>query len=450
MRELEKERFFLVLGLGRATTPIVQFLLWQEKKVFAHDEVSEKGKPFLANKHFTFVPLEEIPKLPEPLITVISPGISEDSQLVLFAKKKGEVISDIEFVYQILRKRAGIKIVAITGTNGKSTTTALLGNILQKAKKRVFVGGNIAPGKPAGAALFTKKDIFIFEVSSFQLEKIKDFRPHGAVLLNIGEDHLDRYGNLEKYIAAKANIFLNQKEDDFAVLNYDDCRVRTIAKKIKAKIFWFSLRKKIQGIFWQNGIGYIKLPGEEEKEILRTTDVALKGKFNLANTLAVSLVAYLFGLGKKEIIKGIRSFPGLPHRLEFVRKVGSVQFINNSMATNPAAFAASLSVFPKPVILIAGGKNKGFSLTDYERPMKEFAKYIILIGEVQQALFNTLSPSLRQKTYLASSLKEAVKKALKIAQKNDIVLFSPGFASFDMFKDFVDRGNSFKRIVRSL
>lgn len=441
---------FLILGLGRATSPIVKFLLARKNRVFAYDLLENKKQPFLCDRNFTFVPPDKIPELPEPLTIIISPGISEDSEIALLAKEKGRVISDVEFVYQILAERREIKVVAITGTNGKSTTTALLGAILKRIKKEVFVGGNIAPGKPAGAALFEKKDTFIFETSSFQLEKIKEFRPNIAILLNVKKDHLDRYGCWRKYIMAKANIFLNQKEGDIAVLNYDDPQTRRIAQKIKSNIFWFSLRQEVNGIYWKEGISYIKFFGEKEIKLFQDSDILLRGKFNLENILAASLVAYLLGVTKEEIIEGIKNFPGLPHRMEFVRKINGVSFVNNSMATNPSAFGYSLSAFFQPVILIAGGKNKGFSFSEYVKPIEKHVKFLVLIGEVKDKLFDLLPLSVRRKTYLAPSLKKAVEKAFAVAQKDDVILFSPGFSSFDMFKDFIDRGNSFKKIVRSL
>ncbi len=372
--------------------------------------------------------------------------MAEESEAVLKGRKKGEVISDIEFVYRNIQGR----ICAITGTNGKSTATALLGKVLETGKRKVFWGGNIAPGKPAGFALTSHKEIFVFEVSSFQLEKIKDFKPNIAILLNITFDHRDRYKCLEDYIAAKANIFKNQGEDDVAILNYDDLFVRGLAKKIAARVFYFSLVKEVVGSYLRRGNIYIKLPGEMPERILSVKDIKIKGKFNWQNVMAVSLAARLLGLEPKEIRRGVKRFSGLPHRLEFVRRLRGVDYINNSMCTNPDAFAKTLASFEKPVVLIAGGKNKGFSLSEYVKPIEEHSRWTILIGEVREELFRELSKDWQKKTYCADSLRSAVFKAVEVAKRNDIVLFSPGFASFDMFRDFQERGREFKRIVCGL
>jgi UDP-N-acetylmuramoylalanine--D-glutamate ligase len=444
---MKEKRNFLILGLGRATTPIVKFLLKRGERVFGYDLIEEKKNQFSSSPNFTFISSEMISQLPRPIVAIVSPGIAENNPLVLSAQEIGEVVSDVEFIYQVVREERRPMIVAITGTNGKSTTTALLGSILKMAKRKVFFGGNLAPGKPAGCCLFGKDEILVFEVSSFQLEKIKEFRPRVAILLNIQKDHLDRYLSWEDYFGAKRNIFRNQTEDDIAILNYDDPGSRMMAKEIRSKIFWFSSkRKKFPGIYWQNGKGLISLSGKREM----TLRLPQKEWLNLENILAVSLAASLLGITEKEIINGIKNFSGLPHRMEFVRKVRGVSFVNNSMATNPSAFASSLNSFSRPVILIAGGKNKGFSLKEYLKPIEERSKFLILIGEVKEKLYQSLPSAVRKRTYLANSLREAVKEAFLRARRNDIVLFSPGFSSFDMFRDFIDRGNSFKKMVRSL
>ncbi len=442
---------YLILGLGRATRAIVHFLLKRGGVVFGYDKDWEKGKEFIKKKNFTFISQEEISSLDKDLIIITSPGIAEDSEVSKLARKQGEIISDIEFVYQYLYSRQAPHpiIVAITGTNGKSTTTALLGSILRKAGKKVFWGGNIAPGKPAARALNEKKEIFVFEVSSFQLEKIKDFKPNLSILLNISPDHLDRYRNLEEYISAKANIFSNQTETDLAILNYDDPRVRVLKNKIRARVFYFSCKSEVFGAYLQNGVIYTK-EGKKGKRLLSLAEIKINHHLHIENTLAASLAATILGVKPREIKEGIKEFPGLPHRLEKVISLSGVDYINNSMATNPAALVNSLRRFKKPVILIAGGQNKGFPLKEYVKPIKERCKYTILIGDVRKRLYEEFSPDERKKVYCADSLREAVLKASEIAKRNDIVLFSPGFASFDMFKNFMARGEAFKRIVGSL
>ncbi len=446
--ELEMQNDFLILGLGRATRPIVKFLLKKGKRVFGYDEIRDKGEDFLNYPNFTLVTQEDLLNLPSHLVVIASPGISRTHPLLSLGKEKGEVISDIEFVYRMLKGKG--KIVGITGTNGKSTSCALLGKILTNAGMSAFWGGNIAPGKPAGSALFSPKEIFIFEVSSFQLERVKDFKPDIGILLNITKDHLDRYQSWQEYAETKMNLFRQQRKGDIAILNYDDFFLRKRGKDLESEIFWFSAKKKVLGTWFFQEKGYLTLQDQKEGFLFSLSDINLRGSFNRENVLAVSLAAYLLGVSEVKIREGIRSFKGLPHRLEFVRRISGVSFINNSMATNPMAFARSLSAFEHPVILIAGGVNKGLSLREYVEPMKRHSKFRIFIGKVKEELFNTLPPSLRRDTLLVSSLRSAVGVAREIAQKGDVVLFCPGFASFDMFRDFIHRGNFFKRVVREL
>jgi UDP-N-acetylmuramoylalanine--D-glutamate ligase len=437
---------YLVLGLGRQGKGIVQFLLENNEMVYGYDKEEEKVKEFIKYKNFCPLKEEEIIKMKnvKNLLVIVSAGINNENPILQSLANFCEVISDIEFVYHYIKDKT---IIAITGTNGKSTTTCLIGEILLKDNKEVFYGGNLAPGKPAIEAVREKKEFNVLEISSFQLARIKNFKPYIGVLINISYDHLDWHKNFEEYFKAKMRIFENQTEKDYCVINkilIDHPYFETP----KSIIYTFSTYDKKANAYYDEVKEefYINF-GNLTKKILNAQELRLIGKCHQENILAAILVSKILAVKEEVLLAGLKNFKGLPHRLELVMEKGGISYINNSMCTNPTAGIKSLLAFEKEVILITGGKEKNLPLEDYVRTISEKAKYVILFGENKEKLKEKLLAIGYKNFSLAESLKEAVIKAKEVSQKGDIILFSPAFASFDYFQDFMERGEKFKEVV---
>ncbi|OGP92570.1 MAG: UDP-N-acetylmuramoylalanine--D-glutamate ligase [Deltaproteobacteria bacterium RBG_16_47_11] len=377
-------------------------------------------------------------------VIVVSPGVDLSIEPIQRATEQGvRVVSEIELAYPFIHA----PIIAVTGTNGKTTTTLLIGEMLKEDGKRVGVGGNV--GEPL--VLFTdgkdRWDVLVVEISSFQLEAIEDFRPRISILLNITEDHLDRYARYEDYIEAKVRIFANQNSGDLAILNRDDPIVMQYGEKVKAKKVLFSLREKLGEGAFSNGQNIsLRLGREEEKYSL--SKAPLKGIHNVENMMAALIAARIFGCSKKAIQDVLDRFEGLEHRLEFVREIEGVRFYNDSKGTNVGSVVKSLQSFSGPVILIAGGKDKNGDLSPLKALVRERVKHLILIGEAKERMARELVG--QTDTVLAKTMEEAVSLARQKAKEGEVVLLSPACSSFDMFKDYKERGKAFKEAVKKL
>lgn len=360
-------------------------------------------------------------------LMVISPGVPENSPVFKWAaEERVPVIGEIELGYLCCEA----PIVAVTGTNGKSTTATLIGAILKKAGRKAVVCGNI--GNPfCGEISKARKDsIVVLEVSSFQLESIRKFRPYISVVLNISQNHFDRHPDLKSYINAKARVFGNQKKGDWAVLNHDDPLVRGLKTKTKARTIFFSRKKGIPEM------------------VCRKEELKIKGEHNIENVLACLCVASIFGVKPEAIRKALLAFKGLEHRFEHVADIGGVEFINDSKGTTVLATMMALESCDKPVILIAGGRDKGSDFRRARRLIASKVKKLILIGEAKDKIrkhLNGAVPSIE-----AGSMEDAVGKAYSGADPGDCVLLSPMCASFDMFRNFEERGKIFKKAVKGL
>lgn len=360
-------------------------------------------------------------------LVVISPGIPEDSPVLRWAaEEKIPVIGEIELGYMC----CDAPIVAVTGTNGKSTTATLIGEVLKKAGRKAVVCGNIGNPFCGEISKAGKDSIIVLEISSFQLESIRKFRPYVAVVLNISQNHFDRHPDLESYVAAKARIFENQKKGDWAVLNHDDPLVKGLKIKTKAKTVFFSRKKGIPGM------------------ICRKEELKIKGGHNIENALACSCVASIFGVNPEALKKALTAFKGLEHRFEHVADIGGVEFINDSKGTTVLATMMALESCEKPVILIAGGRDKGSDFRKARPLIVSKAKKLILIGEAKDKIKKQANGAVP--TLEAGSMEEAVKKAYSEADPGDCVLLSPMCASFDMFKNFEERGKVFKKAIKKL
>jgi UDP-N-acetylmuramoylalanine--D-glutamate ligase len=378
-------------------------------------------------------------------LIVVSPGVPFDAPLLQQARAMGEtVIGEIELAAQFFPGR----MIAITGSNGKTTTTALTGEIISAGGFPTLVGGNI--GTPAISLVenATPQTVAVLEVSSFQLETIQGYRPHIAVILNITPDHLDRHRTFTAYAAAKARIFENQKQDDFAVLNADDPTCVSLAEAIKSKLRWFSRKKEVErGAFVRDARIFFR-DGNDEKEIMPIAEISLKGAHNIENVLAAASVGMLMGCDPGQIRKAIREFRAVEHRLEYVATIRGVEFYNDSKATNVDATIKAIESFPANIHLILGGKDKGSDYSVLNDLLRERVKAVYTIG----AAADKIESQIETKTEIiqARTLDAAVKRAAKAAQPGDIVLLAPACASFDQFQNYEHRGKMFKEIVKAL
>ena len=427
------------------------------KKKGLNPFVSEISKDEEVEKFVELLEKENIPyeigkhsfnKLDQFDTAVLSPGVPLNSEIVQALKEKSiPIIGEMEFAYEMSPKTA---VVSITGTNGKSTTTALTGLIFEKSHFNSVYGGNL--GTPYSELLVhnPEPDVAVLETSCFQLETIKEFHPKVAVFLNLTEDHLNRYKDMDEYFYYKKRIFENQNSTDFAILNYDDEKVRKLADTIKSRPYFFSMESVPQrGVFVKNDKVVFKDEGTEEV-LFPINIIRLRGAHNIQNVLASVLSAKLMGVDNDSIKNAISTFAGLPHRLEEVREVNGVLYVNDSKATTPDSVIKALDSFDESIVLIAGGSSKNNDFSELAKHLNGKVRKLILIGETSADIANAALDEGYSDIVFASSLKEAVDIAQKVAKKGDVVLLSPGCASFDMFKDFEDRGDKFKQIVNAL
>ncbi|WP_418790567.1 UDP-N-acetylmuramoyl-L-alanine--D-glutamate ligase [Phosphitispora sp. TUW77] len=378
---------------------------------------------------------------------VVSPGVPLNIPPLERAFDLGiPIYGELELAYWF----AASPIVAVTGTNGKTTTTSLAGEIFRKAGRRVCVGGNIGLPLVLEVDKYGFKDIIVAEVSSFQLECIKEFRPKVAVILNFTPDHLDRHGTMENYTAAKARIYENQDVTDYTVLNYDDPGVAALSEQTSGKVIFFSRRHKLkEGIFVEDG-QIMAAFGENAEPVCLVKEVFIRGAHNLENALAATAAAYVMGVPAKVIGMTLKSFQGVAHRLEPVAEFDGIRFINDSKGTNPDASIKALEAYDEPIVLLAGGRNKGSDFSEFARRVKENVRSLIVFGECSEELCQAVSETGFTQILEAKSFDDAVRMAAAEARAGEIVLLSPACASWDMFRNFEERGERFKEIVLSL
>src|SRR5207302_3202894 len=379
-------------------------------------------------------------------LIVVSPGVPVDAAPLLQARTLGEaVIGEIELAAQYLLG----PIVAITGSNGKTTTTTLAGEIIAAGGNPAVVGGNI--GTPAISLVPRAKPetVVVLEVSSFQLETIHTFHAKVAVVLNITPDHLDRHRTFEVYAAAKARIFENQQADDFAVLNADDPNCVALAERIRARICWFSRKKEVQpGASVRDGrIGFRDAEGKR-REIMLVSEIPLKGAHNLENVLAAICAGALMGVKPEHIRKAVQQFKAVEHRLEYVATIRGVDYYNDSKATNVDATIKALESFPANIHLILGGKDKGSDYTVLNDLLRERVKRVYTIGAAAEKIESHIKGA--AEIVPAEALDDAVRRAAAVAQAGDVVLLAPACASFDQFDNYEHRGRVFKEVVHTL
>jgi UDP-N-acetylmuramoylalanine--D-glutamate ligase len=378
-------------------------------------------------------------------LVVVSPGVPYDAPAAAAARAAGvSVIGELELGWRAVEAET----IAITGTNGKTTTTSLTGALLRGQARPVVVAGNI--GTPVSARDDCPPDaLLVLEVSSFQLETIETFQPRVAVVLNVTPDHLDRHGSFAGYVDAKARIFLNQTPSDCAVLNADDPATRELAGRTRAHVLWFSRTRPLDhGVFVRDGWVAAKLNGHVE-EIAPVSEIFLRGRHNVENVLAATAGALWTGLAPAAIRRGIAAFRGVAHRIELIRDLHGVHWYNDSKGTNVASTIKALESFTERVVLIAGGLGKGQDFTPLAAAARGRVAHALLIGKDGPAIGAALAAAAVPCTP-CPTLEAAVERAQALAEAGDVVLLSPACASFDMFKSFEHRGDVFRRLVQTL
>jgi UDP-N-acetylmuramoylalanine--D-glutamate ligase len=444
-----RNKKILVVGLARTGVSVARFLAEQGAAVTVTDMKDEAS---LASWLERLAGLEIRYELgghsDETFLSsdmiVVSPGVPMNIPPLALARSRGRlIISEIELASSFI----DAPLVAITGTNGKTTTTTLVGEILKECGFRTFVGGNI--GKPLIDLVTSGEtvDFVVAEISSFQLEGIVSFRPRLAVLLNITEDHLDRYATYQEYIDAKERIFENQTGEDFAILNMDDPIVGACGNRVRARVVPMSQRAELeQGIYYQGGC--ITFAWGGRKEIFPTASFRLKGVHNIENIMAALASTLLLGCDPSRSRSAVEKFSGLHHRMELVKIVNDVAWYNDSKGTNVGSVVKSLESFAGNVTLIAGGKDKGGDYGPLAELVKERVRHLILLGEARQRIYDALG-SLTD-SHIVNTLEEAVSLAGRLTAPGGVVLFSPACSSFDMFKNYEERGDLFACLVRGL
>ncbi len=438
---------FFVLGLSKSGRAAVEFLLENQAIVYVYDDLQtervEQAAATLETKGARRVKKEDLSRMPELCdVLVLSPGIPIDHALAVAFKRRGRaVIGETE----LAARRMRCPVIAVTGTNGKTTTVSMLTEALGKGGLQASACGNI------GAPMIEFYDlpqtsVAVAEISSFQMETLQSLRPHIAVVLNITEDHLNRHYNMENYIFLKAKLLKNSTEAEYAVLNYDDPIVRGFAEKTKAQTVYFSVKERVAGAYYENGELYF---GKEK--ILAAADLALGGLHNIQNALAVICAAKIMGIKTADIASALTDFKGIKHRIEEVASINGVRFIDDSKGTNVDATLKAVETVKEETVLLLGGKHKGY---DYGKLFSalENSKVVhaVLYGENRFALLKSAREHAFDKVTLCDSFEFAVRVAALKATSGQTVLLSPASASFDEFASYEERGDKFVEIVRAL
>ncbi len=458
MMTFDARETILVIGLGKSGLACVRVLRARGATVYATDD---KAPHDLGDTLATieaagarFVAPSELNAIASKLtLAVLSPGVPLNSPMVIAVQNANiPVVGEIEVAFRLCKA----PVVAVTGTKGKSTTTALIGHLLRSCGKSVRVGGNI--GNPLIEEVLDARpsDWVVAEVSSFQLETIRAFRPRVAVLLNVAPDHLDRYHSMDEYAEAKFRIAANQAFDDIFIGNLDDERIASLdvtkgERSVRARQLWFTLGERHENatIYLQgDAIVYAPISGDPRPvKVMRKDEIPLAGAHNVQNVMAALLAAYAVGCETAALRQGVMSFTAMPHRLQPVDEIDGVLYVDDSKSTNPGSVVAALHAYDRPIVLIAGGRAKGTDFIEMGVATRQRAKALVVIGEAAEAIAETAKDV---ETVRAGSMVDAVQKARHLAANGDVVLLSPGCASFDMFRSAEDRGEQFTAAVHAL
>ena len=439
----------VIIGMGKTGVATAKFIGSQGGKVVVTDE-KPRGEWDAQFDHIAGEKWLETGAYNAGIVggadmVIPSPGVPPYNDILTAAvRKKIPLISEIELAYWFLKK----PVIAVTGTNGKTTTTSLLGEIFTRAGKPVFVGGNIGNPLIEYAGTSQKEDFVIAEISSFQLQWIEKFHPFVSIVLNVTCDHINYHGSFDEYRCIKAGIFANQNESDYAVLNAEDPAQESMSRDIRAKIALFSSVKEVeQGIYLQNDALVFKMfDGSTEQYPLSM--IKIPGLHNVENIMAAVMAARFCGCSRESIIAAVTDFRGLPHRIEYAGEKKSVRFYDDSKGTNVGSVVRALDTFSDPVILLLGGRDKDGDFDTLQPILKKKAKRVVLFGEARDRIGSLIGNGVVSEK--KPTLREAVESAYRNATAGDVVLLSPGCASFDEFKNYKERGNFFKEVVRNL
>lgn len=443
----------LVVGMGKSGIAVTQALLKIGASVTVQDikkkeDVDSHLIQFLENVGVTcYFGVKPDPKDHFDMV-VLSPGVPTYLDFIAAAKDSGaEIIGELEIAYRV----GSGKYIAITGTNGKTTTTALVGEIFRHAKRKTFVVGNIGVAVISRSLIATKDTWLVTEVSSFQLETTKLFKPFISAILNISEDHMDRHENMENYIKAKGEIFKNQEPTDYTVINADDEACLQLSYSAPCKVVYFSISQELSfGCFLRGDQIIIKEESGKESRVCSTNDLLIPGSHNIENALAATAIAYYSGIEPETIAEVLKKFNGVPHRLEFVEEIDGRRFINDSKGTNPSSTIKAIEAMPPGIILIAGGYDKGGSFETLINSFDGKVKGLVLMGKTANLIKETAEALGFNEIILAKDMDESVRAAYGMASSGDTILLSPACASWDMYTNFEQRGEHFKTLVHKL
>lgn len=439
-----------VIGAARSGVAVAKLLQTHGAQVFVSDRDSaEKLKfqiPYLTAAGIAFELGGHTERVYDCSLMVLSPGVPSNTPVVVEAQKRGiKVVSEVEVASWFCRS----PIVAITGSNGKTTTTTLIGRMLGDAKKKHAVAGNIGTAFSAVVLELAETDVAVLEISSFQLDHCETFRPTISVILNITQNHMDRYGNsMENYASSKARIFRNQTGDNVLIYDADDEWTQKIIGRAQCRTIPFSITKQLtQGAYVENGT-LITMLDSKRTEIINVDQISIAGPHNLYNAMASTLAAQLMGVGSASLRATLKNFKGVEHRQEFVRELNGVKYVNDSKATSVDAVWYALQSYKEPIVLMLGGRDKGNDYTRLHTLVKNNVRVIVAIGESAEKVekaFTGIVP-----VRCATAMDEAVMMAQQLAEPGDVVLLSPACASFDWFEHYEQRGMVFKELVRNL
>jgi len=434
-----------IVGLGRVGRTLVNYFMDKDVRMLLYDEnprVFLHRSVAFALREGRAERLDDPAKLSGAELLIKSPGISNQTPWIQELDSSGvEIIDEIEFVWKELGRP---RTIAVTGTNGKSTTTAWTAEVLKAAGFHVFCGGNIAPGRPFSEALSEPRyEAYVIEVSTFQLERTPSFRPDIGVLLNVTADHLNRHSPAE-YADLKLSLFKNHTQDDHAVLNADDETIQSRLGGIKGRHTLFSLSRTDADACLRQGTLYMK-----NVPLIAAEELSLPGLHNVSNALAAVAVAGILGAKPDAVRTGLLHFKGLPHRMQYLGELRGRPVYNNSMCTNPTAFYHSVHAFAEPSVVIAGGTEKHLPLDGFIAGVRERARFLVLFGENAARLKEILETKLNfSSCIIVDSLRAALDAALENSRPGERILFCPGFASFGNFKNFEERGHAFIKAFR--
>ena len=452
MKENYKGKKVLVVGMGRSGLAAVDALIkcgasvsiQDSKKDCLTDEQRSKFEKDGVKFFLGAIPAE----MSSYDALVVSPGVPIKLEFIQSAVKSGvKLIGELELAYEIGKG----SYVAITGTNGKTTTTTLVGEIFKESGRKTEVVGNIGLAVASKAPEATDDEWLITETSSFQLETIEYFRPKVSAILNLAPDHLDRHGSFENYIEAKARIFENQLPEDYVILNADDEETMKLAGRPKAGIILFSRKiEPEEGAFVKDGIITIKDKAKGMVQLCGADELIIPGAHNLENALAAAAISYFAGIEPEVIAKVLRSFRGVEHRIEDCGEVNGVKYVNDSKGTNPDAAIKALQAIDTGIILIAGGYDKGSDFTEFVNEFGSKVKQVVLLGKTAVKIKDTAEKAGYMNTTILGDMESCVAEAARLAKPGDTVLLSPACASWDMYDNYEIRGEHFKECVEKL